>query len=69
MEYGRAITSTPHEHAQSETYGRHECGVERPAHNKRSPDMGSGHVEINAAYVRERLEEISKDEDLSKFIL
>jgi ATP-dependent HslUV protease ATP-binding subunit HslU len=34
-----------------------------------APDMGSGHVEINAAYVRERLEEISKDEDLSKFIL
>jgi ATP-dependent HslUV protease ATP-binding subunit HslU len=34
-----------------------------------APDMGSGHVEINAAYVKQRLEEISKDEDLSKFIL
>jgi len=34
-----------------------------------APDMGTSHVEINAAYVRERLEEISKDEDLSKFIL
>ncbi len=34
-----------------------------------APDMGKGHVEINAAYVRERLEEVTKDEDLSKFIL
>jgi ATP-dependent HslUV protease ATP-binding subunit HslU len=34
-----------------------------------APDMGQGHVEINAGYVKQRLEEISKDEDLSKFIL
>jgi ATP-dependent HslUV protease ATP-binding subunit HslU len=34
-----------------------------------APDMGTGHVQINAAYVRERLEEVTKDEDLSKFIL
>ena len=34
-----------------------------------APDMGPRHVEINAAYVRQRLEEIAKDEDLSKFIL
>ena len=34
-----------------------------------APDMGSSRVEIDAAYVRKRLEEISKDEDLSKFIL
>jgi ATP-dependent HslUV protease ATP-binding subunit HslU len=34
-----------------------------------APDMGQGRVEINAAYVKERLEEVTKDEDLSKFIL
>ena len=34
-----------------------------------APDMGTGHVEINAAYVRERLDEVTQDEDLSKFIL
>lgn len=34
-----------------------------------APDMGTGKVEIGAPYVRERLEEISADEDLSKFIL
>jgi ATP-dependent HslUV protease ATP-binding subunit HslU len=34
-----------------------------------APDMGTGHVEINAAYVQQRLEEVTKDEDLSKFIL
>ncbi len=34
-----------------------------------APDMGRGHVEINAAYVKQRLEEVAKDEDLSKFIL
>jgi ATP-dependent HslUV protease ATP-binding subunit HslU len=34
-----------------------------------APDMGSGHVVINDAYVQQRLEEITKDEDLSKFIL
>lgn len=34
-----------------------------------APDMASARVEINAAYVRERLEAISHDEDLSKFIL
>jgi ATP-dependent HslUV protease ATP-binding subunit HslU len=34
-----------------------------------SPDMKMGRVEINAAYVRERLDVIAQDEDLSKFIL
>lgn len=34
-----------------------------------APDMKMGKVDINAAYVRERLEEIAQDEDLSKFIL
>jgi len=34
-----------------------------------APDMKAGRVEINAAYVRQRLAEISEDEDLSKFIL
>jgi len=34
-----------------------------------APEMGSSRVEINAAYVQQRLEEISHDEDLSKFIL
>jgi ATP-dependent HslUV protease ATP-binding subunit HslU len=34
-----------------------------------APDMKMGHVEINAGYVRERLDEIAQDEDLSKFIL
>jgi ATP-dependent HslUV protease ATP-binding subunit HslU len=34
-----------------------------------APDMQLGHVEINAAYVRQRLDEIAQDEDLSKFIL
>jgi ATP-dependent HslUV protease ATP-binding subunit HslU len=34
-----------------------------------APDMGAGQVSVNAAYVRQRLEAISKDEDLSKFIL
>jgi len=34
-----------------------------------APDMKMGKVVINAAYVQERLEEISADEDLSKFIL
>ena len=32
-------------------------------------DMGRGNVAINAAYVKERLEDIAQDEDLSKFIL
>jgi ATP-dependent HslUV protease ATP-binding subunit HslU len=32
-------------------------------------DMGPSHVEINAAYVKQRLDAVSKDEDLSKFIL
>ena len=31
--------------------------------------MKMGSVEVNAAYVRERLEAISEDEDLSRFIL
>jgi ATP-dependent HslUV protease ATP-binding subunit HslU len=34
-----------------------------------APEMHMGRVEINAAYVRERLDEIARDEDLSKFIL
>lgn len=34
-----------------------------------APDMKMGRVEVNAGYVRERLEEVVKDEDLSKFIL
>ncbi len=34
-----------------------------------APDMGTSTVEINAGYVRQRLDEIAQDEDLSKFIL
>jgi ATP-dependent HslUV protease ATP-binding subunit HslU len=34
-----------------------------------APDMKMGRVVINGAYVRERLETASQDEDLSKFIL
>ncbi len=34
-----------------------------------APDMKMGKVEINAAYVQERLEDVAGDEDLSKFIL
>jgi len=34
-----------------------------------APDMKMGSVAVNAAYVRERLEEVTSDEDLSKFIL
>jgi ATP-dependent HslUV protease ATP-binding subunit HslU len=34
-----------------------------------APEMGKSRVEIDAAYVRQRLEEVSRDEDLSKFIL
>jgi ATP-dependent HslUV protease ATP-binding subunit HslU len=34
-----------------------------------APDMHQGRVEINAAYVKQRLAELSQDEDLSKFIL
>jgi ATP-dependent HslUV protease ATP-binding subunit HslU len=34
-----------------------------------APDMGTGHVVINAGYVQQRLDEVTKDEDLSKFIL
>ncbi len=34
-----------------------------------APDLKSGRVEIDAAYVRQRLEKLSRDEDLSKFIL
>ncbi len=34
-----------------------------------APDMKMGRVEVNAAYVNQRLEELSQDEDLSKFIL
>lgn len=34
-----------------------------------APNMNMGKVEINSAYVTERLEQISEDEELSKFIL
>jgi ATP-dependent HslUV protease ATP-binding subunit HslU len=34
-----------------------------------APDMSMGDVKINAAYVKERLEKIAEDEDLSRFIL
>ncbi len=34
-----------------------------------APEMKMGRVEINAAYVKQRLSEVSEDEDLSKFIL
>ena len=34
-----------------------------------APDMKHGRVPINAAYAKERLTELTKDEDLSKFIL
>ena len=34
-----------------------------------APEMPYGTVEINAAYVKQRLEDVSKDEDLSRFIL
>ena len=34
-----------------------------------APDMTSGKIEINSAYVKQRLEDIAEDEDLSRFIL
>jgi ATP-dependent HslUV protease ATP-binding subunit HslU len=34
-----------------------------------APDMGGGRVPIDSAYVKERLAELTRDEDLSKFIL
>jgi ATP-dependent HslUV protease ATP-binding subunit HslU len=34
-----------------------------------APDMKTGRVEINAAYVEQRLSAVAEDEDLSKFIL
>jgi ATP-dependent HslUV protease ATP-binding subunit HslU len=34
-----------------------------------APDMGQGRTEINAAYVKQRLDEVTQDDDLSKFIL
>ncbi len=34
-----------------------------------APDMKKGRVEIDGAYVKERLEKITEDEELSKFIL
>lgn len=37
--------------------------------NFEAADMRSGRVQVNAAYVRERLEEVTQDEDLSHFIL
>ena len=34
-----------------------------------APDLADKHIRIDAKYVRQRLESISKDEDLSRFIL
>ena len=34
-----------------------------------APDMKRGRVEIDAAYVDQRLHDVAEDEDLSKFIL
>ncbi len=34
-----------------------------------APEMHAGRVVVNAAYVKERLEKLTQDEDLSKFIL
>lgn len=34
-----------------------------------APDMKMGNVEINAEYVRQRLEDVTQDEDLSRYIL
>ena len=34
-----------------------------------APDMKMGRVQINASYVKERLDAVTQDEDLSKFIL
>jgi ATP-dependent HslUV protease ATP-binding subunit HslU len=34
-----------------------------------APEMHVGRVEINAAYVKQRLESIAQDQDLSRFIL
>jgi ATP-dependent HslUV protease ATP-binding subunit HslU len=34
-----------------------------------APDMGAGRVEINAAYVSEKLKAVAENEDLSRFIL
>jgi ATP-dependent HslUV protease ATP-binding subunit HslU len=34
-----------------------------------APEMKMGKVEVNTAYVKERLDELTQDEDLSKFIL
>jgi ATP-dependent HslUV protease ATP-binding subunit HslU len=34
-----------------------------------APNMKMGKVEVNTAYVKERLDELSRDDDLSKFIL
>ena len=34
-----------------------------------APDMKMGKVDINAAYVQEKLEDVTQDEDLSRFIL
>ena len=34
-----------------------------------APDMKAGEVTVNAAYVEDKLEKLSQDEDLSKFIL
>ena len=34
-----------------------------------APDMKMGKVEINSAYIQERLKKIADDEDLSRFIL
>ena len=34
-----------------------------------SPEMNGARVPVNAAYVRQRLDEVTRDEDLSRYIL
>ena len=34
-----------------------------------APEMKMGQVQVNAAYVKQRLDKITEDEDLSSFIL
>ncbi len=37
--------------------------------NFEAPEMGMGRVVVNAAYVRDKIERVVRDEDLSKFVL
>jgi ATP-dependent HslUV protease ATP-binding subunit HslU len=34
-----------------------------------APEMKMGRIEINAGWVRERLKDVTSDQDLSRFIL